>query len=94
MGTALIAPLSVVCLLGTLPFAVSSHPYVVSRDGAEVTDQQTGLIWQRCSEGMYWNGATCTGVAGTYTHAAALQCAVNAGPAWRVPNQEELLSIV
>lgn len=31
-------------------------------NGTEVTDQRTGLIWKRCSEGQGWSGSTCTGL--------------------------------
>ena len=65
----------------------------------------TGLVWKRCTEGQSWNGSTCTGSAAGYTWQQAFQCAdaVNAGTAgtqnagqtdWRVPNQNELRSIV
>ena len=70
------------------------HHYEISADGSEVTDQNTGLVWRRCSEGMDWNGATCIGEAGTYTHADALQLPGSAGVAWRLPSREELRSIV
>jgi hypothetical protein len=64
----------------------------------------TGLIWKRCAEGQDWNGSTCTGSAATYTWEQAFQraVAVNAGTQgwnasqtdWRVPNINELKSIV
>lgn len=71
--------------------------YTVSADGQEVTDNQTTLIWRRCSEGMNWDGATCASVANTFTHEAALQRAAaqatSTGIAWRLPNARELASI-
>lgn len=64
----------------------------------------TGLIWKRCAEGQTWDGTTCTGTATTYTwqDAFARVDAVNAGTAgenlgqtdWRIPNINELKSIV
>jgi hypothetical protein len=85
------------CLLCILPVAVSAQPYVVSTDGSEVTDQHTGLIWKRCSEGMNWDGTTCAGTAGTFTHEAALtqatSQATSTGVTWRLPNVKELSSI-
>lgn len=85
------------CLLSILPVAVSAQPYVVSSDGSEVTDQHTGLIWKRCSEGMSWNGATCAGTASAFTHEAALiqaaSQATSTGVAWRLPNVKELSGI-
>lgn len=79
----------------TLPTA---NRYQISSDGQEVTDTFTQLIWRRCAEGMRWNGTSCTGTTATYTHAAALQRARNeaqiSGKAWRMPNAQELGSIV
>lgn len=65
----------------------------------------SGLIWKRCAEGQDWNGSTCTGTASTYDWQASLArvAAVNAAAVgtqnagqtdWRLPNVNELLSIV
>jgi hypothetical protein len=70
-----------------------------------VLHNPTGLIWKRCAEGQSWNGSTCTGTAGSYTWQQAFARAddVNAGAAgaqnaghtdWRLPNENELRSIV
>lgn len=67
-------------------------------NGGEVTDKRTGLIWRRCAEGMAYRGGTCTGTASTFTHEQALQHAAaqarRTGKAWRVPEKDELASIV
>jgi hypothetical protein len=80
-----------------MPIAASAQPYVISADGSEVTDQNTGLIWRRCAEGMVFSAGICTGTALTYTHEAALQRAVTVSSltatAWRLPNVKELSSI-
>jgi hypothetical protein len=75
--------------------AVSAQRFVLSADGSEVTDQHTGLIWRRCSEGMNWNGTNCDGTASPYTHEAALQraAAQSGSVAWRLPNIKELHSL-
>lgn len=69
-----------------------------------VADSRTGLMWQQCTDGL--SGADCaTGTATTHaTYAAALAraTAVNADAAgagrgfgdWRVPNRNELASLV
>lgn len=71
--------------------------YSVSTDGQEVTDNQTKLIWRRCSEGMVFSAGTCTGTASTFTHETALQLAAaqasSTGIVWRLPNVKELSSI-
>lgn len=95
--TTRLAVLCLFCLPGFMPIAVFAQPFMVSADGSEVTDQKTGLIWRRCSEGMNWDGATCAGTALTFTHEAALQHAAtqanSTGVAWRLPNVKELSSI-
>lgn len=61
-----------------------------------VTDLATGLMWKRCSEGQ--SGATCTGTATAHSWSAALILANNSTHAgfsdWRLPNREELRSLV
>ena len=72
--------------------------YTVAADGLTVLDQQTGLIWARCPDGMSWNGGACTGTAKSYTWQRALSAADTstlAGYAdWRLPNIKELASLV
>jgi hypothetical protein len=83
--------------VGIPPVAASAQPFTISTDGREVTDQRTGLIWRRCTEGMVFSGGTCAGTASTFTHGAALQHAAaqagSTGIAWRLPNIKELSSI-
>ena len=62
-----------------------------SVSGDEVTDLQTGLIWQRCSVGKSWDGTTCSGRATTHNWSEALAMAADD---WRLPNIKELMSIV
>lgn len=66
-----------------------------SSDGSEVTDAQTGLVWQRCSAGQTWSSSTstCTGGASVYAHADALAYAKTQS-GWRLPNVKELYSVV
>ncbi len=63
-----------------------------------VLDKQTGLVWMRCAVGQTWNGIGCTGTATAMTWQTALQTAENtifAGKNdWRLPNQNELRSLV
>jgi hypothetical protein len=69
--------------------------YEILPDGSEVRDTTSNahLIWQRCVEGMTWDGTTCRGVALTFTHEAAMQRAVQrsqaTGQPWRVPSVKE-----
>ena len=73
--------------------ALAQARFAYSQDGSEVTDNQTGLTWRRCSEGQSFSGGTCIGAAATFTHEAALVHA-RAQTGWRLPNVKELASIV
>jgi Protein of unknown function (DUF1566) len=77
--------------------AAGQTRYAVSAGEQEVTDARTGLTWRRCAEGMTVTGGNCGGVAGTFTHEAALRHAASeagsTGLAWRLPNVKELSSI-
>ncbi|KJR21266.1 hypothetical protein BOO91_13995 [Vibrio navarrensis] len=63
-----------------------------------VTHHTTGLIWQRCSLGQSWDGTDCTGNATRFTWAEALATGAQHTLAgfsdWRLPNKNELASIV
>lgn len=97
---------------GTLPALAqqcdSSKPatapmsrFVVSGDGAAITDTRTKLTWLRCPVGMLWNGTSCSGQSHTYTWKDALdvvnehnQKRAAGRDGWRLPKVEELNSIV
>ncbi len=59
--------------------------------GPEVVDLQTGLVWQRCSVGMNWDGQRCTGQAGRFTWDEARGLGRDG---WRPPELDELASLV
>ncbi len=74
----------------------STSQFVDNGDGT-VTDQNTDLMWKRCSDGQVWSGSACTGTVGSYTWQAALLQGNTefAGKSdWRLPNIKELSSIV
>lgn len=70
-----------------------SRAFTAIESGAVVRHVSTGLEWRRCSEGLSWNGSTCSGTAQTFTWQAALIHADNQ-TGWRLPNINELRSIV
>lgn len=71
--------------------------FTLHNDGT-VTHNSTGLMWMRCSLGQTWDGSTCTDVASTFTWQNALGAAQShnfAGHSdWRLPNKNELASLV
>ncbi|KFE07545.1 hypothetical protein DN36_3462 [Vibrio cholerae] len=71
--------------------------FTLHNDGT-VTHNSTGLMWMRCSLGQNWDGSTCTGTASTFTWQNALAAAQSndfAGYSdWRLPNKNELASLV
>jgi hypothetical protein len=82
------------------PAATSNAPdsrYAMQPDGT-VTDKQTGLIWMRCALGQTWSENGCKGLPQTYSWRSAVATAESttfAGQSdWRLPEQEELQSLV
>lgn len=59
-------------------------------DGS-VTHKKTNLTWKRCAEGQTWTGSACSGTANKHTWSAAKTLSVGG---WRLPSQNELLTIV
>ena len=90
----LLAGLIMLCL-GTPAFGAFQD----NHDGT-ITDTATGLMWQKCSMGQTYNASTngCDGSASSYTWQQALaecESLVLAGHSdWRLPNRNELQSIV
>ncbi len=70
----------------------------VSQDGKYVIDRRARLLWPRCVEGMHWNGRTCAGLPGLFTHkqaqALAAERAKSEGVRWRLPRVNELRRLI
>ncbi len=83
-----------------MPASTPDSQLIDNGDGT-ITDSTTGLMWKKCIEGL--SGEDCgSGSAGSFTWQQALQQpgTVNAGGGfagysdWRLPNINELISIV
>lgn len=62
--------------------------------GGEAVDKRTGLVWQRCSVGLTWNGKDgCMGEIEYLGLDAATAHAKAMDGGWRVPSGPELQSI-
>jgi hypothetical protein len=68
--------------------------FIIHADGT-ATQQNTGLMWQRCALGQTWTGSSCVGyaVAYNYEQAMSLRHYFAGYNDWRLPNANELLSI-
>lgn len=76
-----------------IPADTTPTQFVIGKDAAGkpiVTDNATGLVWQRCSVGQ--TGDDCAGTATTFSKWVKARGAAKNG--WRLPNEKELLSIV
>lgn len=80
-----------------VPASTPSEDFVAQDDGT-VLHRPSRRVWQRCALGQSWDGATCTGTPDLLSWSAALAAAeshLQAGEDdWRVPNRNELASII
>jgi hypothetical protein len=88
------------CQTASIPPDTPTSRFVFNRDGT-VSDAKTGLMWKQCSEGQ--SGAACGGGGvNSYTWKEALDYVQTFNQAggfaghqdWRLPNIQELRSIV
>jgi hypothetical protein len=81
------------CVSGDTP---PSFEYTDNGDGT-VLDRRTKLIIQKCSNGQTYSAGTCVGGLGTISWSAALTYCNSltlAGRSWRLPNLNELVSLM
>ncbi|TGK43456.1 DUF1566 domain-containing protein [Leptospira andrefontaineae] len=66
--------------------------FQIHDSGETILEESSGLIWQRCTFGMVWNGTTCVGSSiSLYWQAANAYCnsLATAGRIWRLPSARE-----
>lgn len=86
--------------LPCLEYMLASNPtsvYVIDSVNGTVTDTRTGLMWDRCPLGV--SGVNCTAFPPSFNWQAALNAAATVGTYkgfnnWRLPNRNELASLV
>jgi hypothetical protein len=80
-----------------IPKTTPDEVFILYDDGT-VIHQTTGLMWMRCMLGQTWDGANCSGSAQSYDWQNALQAVTGYAFAgyndWRLPNKNELASIM
>ena len=81
------------CAAHRMKETTPSSDFTLLEGGQLVRHETTGLDWRRCAEGMTWSGIGCAGTARVMTWFEALRHA-RSQPGWRLPNLNELLSIV
>lgn len=83
-----------------IPWSTPSSDFTQYNDGT-VTHNTTGLMWMRCSLGQSWDGNSCQGSVSDFSWKDALakvavlnEMAFAGKNDWRLPNKNELASIV
>lgn len=94
VGAAAQSPPDFECSNEAVPPTTPSSDFTLVGDGSIVRHESTGLEWQRCSFGQTWDGTTCQGDPTGRVWGDALQVAAELGDGWRIPNINELASIV
>ncbi|MEM9181856.1 MAG: DUF1566 domain-containing protein [Pseudomonadota bacterium] len=81
----------------SVPRSAPNQDFLETADGT-VLHVPSELVWQRCALGQTWNGASCDGTPQLLSFGEALQAAASHEQAnaqdWRLPNRNELGSIV
>lgn len=88
------SPAPETCSIPAAPATTPSSEFTILGDGSSIRHEVTELEWQRCSIGQSWDGATCQGSPTSHDWQMALDTAASAGGDWRLPNIQELRSIV
>ena len=73
--------------------------YLTTNIGDVIWDQETNMIWARCTAGMQWNGKTCTGSGNTLSASEANEFIKNNNNLggfndWKMPSAHELITLM
>ncbi len=87
---------SYACVVGILQ-STPDHVFIKHADGT-VTDTRTGLMWMRCHKGENWSGEYCLGVPQRFDWPRIIADSgrerTGGYTDWRLPNKNELASIM
>ena len=88
----------IILFLLVMSVAKQAHPSPFYPKDHIVIDLSKQIEWLRCSVGQQWDGRTCVGETILMDHNTIAQATIIAdeqlGPSWRLPNLEELSSLV
>lgn len=76
------------------PETTPASRFEINRTDGTVFDTKTKLTWKICTEGQSFSGGHCTGDATTFAWDNAVQIFGDKGDGWRLPNVDELNSLV
>jgi len=76
------------------PETTPASRFEINRTDGTAFDTKTKLIWKICAEGQSFSEGHCTGAATSFTWGNAMQNFGGKGDDWRLPNVDELISIV
>lgn len=88
------SPAPQTCSNVAAPATTPSSEFTILGDGSSIRHEASGLEWRRCSIGQNWDGTTCQANTTFHTWKQTLDIAASAAGDWRLPNIQELRSIV
>lgn len=77
-----------------MPETTPTSRFEINRTDGTAFDSKTKLTWKICAEGQSYSDGHCTGNASEFSWADAVQNFGDKGDGWRLPNVDELNSII
>ena len=76
------------------PETTPTNRFKINTQEGTAYDTKTKLTWKICAEGMAYSGGQCTGNPISLDWNASMKTYGNNGQGWRMPNVDELFSII